>query len=94
MVFTVLCLSQMGHVFAIRSDTSSLRSIGLFSNMPLLGAVLLTFALQMATIYVPLLQPIFKTEALTLKELGFTLAMSLVVFTAVEMEKLFKRFKS
>ena len=91
MVFTVLCLSQMGNVFAIRSEKESLYEIGLFSNKPLLGAVLLAFALQMATIYVPFLQPIFKTEALTLNELIFTLAMSSVVFVAVEIEKLLKR---
>jgi Ca2+-transporting ATPase len=50
MVFTVLCLSQMGHVLAIRSGRESLFSQGLFSNKPLTGAILLTFALQMATI--------------------------------------------
>ncbi|HEY5649007.1 MAG TPA: cation-translocating P-type ATPase, partial [Nitrospiria bacterium] len=91
MVFTVLCLSQMGHVFAIRSEKESLFSMGLFSNKPLFGAVLLTFVLQMATIYVPFLQPIFRTEALTMNELIFTLAMSSVVFVAVEIEKWFKR---
>jgi P-type Ca2+ transporter type 2C len=91
MVFTVLCLSQMGHVFAIRSEKESLFTIGLFTNKPLFGAVLLTFILQMATIYVPFLQPIFRTEALSLNELLFTLAMSSVVFIAVEIEKLFKR---
>jgi Ca2+-transporting ATPase len=91
MVFTVLCLSQMGHVLAIRSESASLFSQGLFSNRPLAGAFLLTFALQMATIYVPVLHPIFKTQALTLAELGLTLAMSSVVFFAVEVEKFFKR---
>jgi Ca2+-transporting ATPase len=91
MVFTVLCLSQMGHVMSIRSDRQSLFSQGLRSNMPLLGAVALTFALQMATIYVPFLQPIFKTEALTALELGAALAISSVVFIAVEIEKVFKR---
>lgn len=91
MVFTVLCLSQMGHVFAIRSEEQSIFTTGLLSNKPLLGAVLLTFILQMATIYVPLLQPIFKTEALTFFELVFTLAMSSVVFIGVEIEKMFKR---
>lgn len=35
MVFTVLALSQMGHVLAIRSERESLFSQGLFSNMPL-----------------------------------------------------------
>jgi len=91
MVFTVLCLSQMGLVLAIRSERESLFSQGLLSNRPLAGAFLLTFALQMATIYVPVLNPIFKTQPLTLRELGFTLAMSSVVFVAVEIEKFFKR---
>jgi Ca2+-transporting ATPase len=91
MVFTVLCLSQMGHVLAIRSDSESLFSQGLLSNKPLVGAFLLTFGLQLATIYVPFLNPIFKTEPLTLGELGLTLAMSTVVFVAVEIEKFFKR---
>lgn len=93
MVFTVLCLSQMGHVLAIRSDRESLFSQGLFSNKPLVGAFVLTFALQMATIYVPFLNPIFKTEPLTFNELGFTLLLSSIVFIAVEIEKYIKRKK-
>lgn len=91
MVFTVLCLSQMGHVLAIRSETESLFSQGLLSNKALTGAFLLTFVLQMATIYIPLLNPIFKTQALTLPELAGSLALSSVVFFAVEIEKFFKR---
>ncbi|MFA5171666.1 MAG: calcium-translocating P-type ATPase, PMCA-type [Sulfuriferula sp.] len=87
MVFTVLCLSQMGHVMAIRSEQESLFKIGIFSNPLLLGAVALTFALQMATIYVPFLQPIFKTEALDADELILCIGLSTVVFFAVEIEK-------
>ena len=91
MVFTVLCLSQMGHVLAIRSESESLFSQGIFSNRPLAGAFLLTFALQMTTIYMPLLNPIFKTEPLSMNELIITLAASSLVFCAVEIEKWFKR---
>ncbi len=87
MVFTVLSLSQMGHVLAIRSDTESLFKLGIFSNKPLLYAVLLTFILQMATIYIPVLNPIFRTAPLTAGELGITLLLSSVVFIAVEIEK-------
>jgi P-type Ca2+ transporter type 2C len=87
MVFTVLTLSQLGHVLAIRAETDSLFTQGVFSNRMLIGAVLLTFGLQMATIYVPWLNPIFKTEALTLDELVFCLGMSSVVFFGVEIEK-------
>ncbi len=93
MVFTVLCLSQMGHVLAIRSEKTSLFRQGLFSNKPLIGAFILTFILQMATIYVPFLNPVFKTSPLTFKELILTLILSSVVFFAVELEKLIKRIK-
>jgi Ca2+-transporting ATPase len=91
MVFTVLCLSQMGNLLAIRSERESLFTQGLLSNLPLLGAFLLTVALQLATVYLPFLNPIFKTEPLTLSELGLTLGLSSIVFFAVEMEKWIKR---
>ena len=91
MVFTVLTLSQMAHVLAIRSEHRSLLRIGLRSNLPLLGAVLLTFALQMATLYVPVLNPVFQTQPLSGAELGVCCAAALVVFGAVEIEKLWRR---
>lgn len=91
MVFTVLCLCQMGHVLAIRSDTESLFSQGLFSNKPLMGAIILTFILQMATIYVPFLNTVFHTEPLSAMELTVTLLLSSVIFIAVETEKWMKR---
>lgn len=91
MVFTVLCLAQLGHVLAIRSDKESLFSQGLSTNKSLLGALILTIGLQMSTIYVPFLNPIFKTEPLTFEELAITLALSTGIFWAVELEKLLKR---
>jgi len=87
MVFTVLTLSQLGHVLAIRSERESLFTQGLWSNRLLTGALLLTFALQMAVLYVPWLNPVFKTQPLSLGELGICLALSLVVFVGVEIEK-------
>jgi Ca2+-transporting ATPase len=57
----------------------------------LLGAVLLTFALQMATIYVPFLNPIFKTQPLSLPELALCLAAAGVVWLVVEVEKAWGR---
>jgi Ca2+-transporting ATPase len=87
MAFTVLCLTQLAHVLAIRSERHSLVTQGLWSNTPLLGAVVLTLALQLATIYVPVLRPVFKTEPLGPAELGWALAAAGVVFVAVEIEK-------
>ena len=91
MVFTVLCLSQMGNVLALRSDRQSFFSQGFLTNLPLAGAFLLTLVLQLATVYVPFLNPVFKTSPLPARELAFTLAMSSVVFFAVEAEKFFFR---
>ena len=91
MVFTVLCFSQMGHALAVRSDRESLFSQGLRSNMAMTGAVLFTVVLQLATIYVPAFQGVFKTQPLTAVELTVALGMSTIVFLAVEIEKFFKR---
>jgi Ca2+-transporting ATPase len=87
MVFTVLVLSQLGHVMAIRSKRDSLFRIGLASNRPLLAAVASAVALQLATVYTLALNPIFKTEPLGLDELAICLALSTLVFFAVEAEK-------
>jgi Ca2+-transporting ATPase len=86
-VFNFLCLSQMGHVLAIRSDRQSFFGIGVFSNKPLIGAVIIAVLLQFVITYVPLFQPMFKTEALTLNEFLLVGALSSIVFFAVEIEK-------
>ncbi|MFZ6019778.1 MAG: cation-translocating P-type ATPase, partial [Chloroflexota bacterium] len=91
MVFTTLTLAQMGNVLATRSNRFSLFQIGLFSNKPLLGAVLLTFALQMAVVYVPFLQNVFNTRALPLEDLLVSLALSTLVFSGVEVFKWVRR---
>jgi len=91
MVFTVLTLAQMAHLLAIRSERESLFSLGLASNWPLTAAVALTLVLQMATIYVPWLQPIFRTQPLSAAELALCFALAGVVFVAVEIEKAWLR---
>ena len=87
MVFTTLTFVQMWQVMAIRSERQSLFTQGLGSNLPLLGAVILTFLLQLAVVYVPLLNPIFDTKPLTAAELLLCIAASSLVFVAIEIEK-------
>jgi Ca2+-transporting ATPase len=94
MLFTTLTLSQMGHALAIRSQRDSLFTIGLGSNRALLGSVLLTFWLQMAVVYLPFLQGIFKTKTLSLSQLAICLVLSTVVFWGVELEKWLLRRQS
>jgi Ca2+-transporting ATPase len=91
MVFTVLTLSQMFHVLAIRSERDSFFTIGPASNRLLLGAVLLTFGLQLLLIYVPALNVVFHTAPLALTELLVCIAVASLVFVAVEIEKALRR---
>jgi len=93
MVFTVLCIAQFGNALAVRSERESLFKIGLFSNKYFFGALIISFIFQMSTIYVPFLNPIFRTEPLSLYELLATLGLSSIVFFAVEAEKWWKRKK-
>jgi Ca2+-transporting ATPase len=87
MVFTTLVLSQLGNAMALRSERDSVFTIGLFSNPAMLGTVLLTFGLQLAVIYVPFMQAILKTQALSASELVISLILSAVVFTGIEIQK-------
>lgn len=90
-VFNVLCLSQMAHVLAIRSENQSLFTIGIFSNKPLIGSVILTLLLQFVITYTPFLQPVFSTASLTPGEFVAVGAFSSLIFIAVEAEKAVSR---
>ena len=79
---------------AIRSERESLFKIKLFSNKPLLGALLLTVFLQLTIIYVPFFNVVFKTQPLSLYELILTLLVSSIVFWAVEIAKWILRRKN
>ena len=58
----------------------------------MLGAVTLSFGFQMATIYIPYLNPLFKTQPLSFNELMITIAVSSVVFLQWRGEILQRRF--
>ena len=91
MVFTVLSLSQLGHVMAIRSEKDFLFKQGIFSNMQLFVTVILTFFLQLAVIYLPQANEIFKTKPLSLQELLICIGAAATLFHAVEFEKFVKQ---
>jgi Ca2+-transporting ATPase len=91
MVFTTLTLAQMALALALRSDRDSVFRVGLLTNKPLLGAVALTVALQLALIYLPFLQDVFHTTPLAAEDLALSLALSGLVLGAVEGEKWLRR---
>lgn len=63
-----LVMSQLIHVFECRSERHSIFEIKLFTNMWLVGAVLVSIILICLVLYVPFLREIFHTVALNLKQ--------------------------
>ena len=94
MAFSVLCLSQLGLALAVRSQRESVFRQGLWSNRPLLAAVVLTVGAQLLAIYLPFLNRLLSTQPLSAAELAGTLAAASLVFWAVEAQKLVLRRRS
>ena len=91
MVFTTLALLQLGHALAVRSERESFFTLGARSNPFLLAAVLGAVAVQLAIVYVPLLQDVFGTAGLGPVEFAIVTLASTTVFIAVELEKWLRR---
>jgi Ca2+-transporting ATPase len=87
MTFTVLTFAQLAHVMAIRSERESLFGIGVASNRLLLLAVAASVALHLTLIYVPALQKVFGTEALSSHAFAVACGLAALVFVGVEIEK-------
>ena len=92
MVFTTLCIAQMGHALAVRSDNRLTIEMNPFSNLYLLGAVVLTTVLQLMLVYVEPLRNFFDTQLLSGEQLLVCLGFSTLMFIWVELEKLFIRW--
>ncbi len=91
MVFTTLCIAQMGHAIASRSSNQLAIQMNPFSNLYLWGAVIVTTVLQLMLVYVAPLRNFFDTEVLTGEQLVICLLFSTLLFVWVELEKIFIR---
>lgn len=87
LIFSTLAFSRIFLVQAIRGEQESLFKMGVTSNKPLLGAVVLTTGLQMLVLYHPTFQNIFATQPLSMMELFLCLAIASLGFWAVELQK-------
>ncbi|MEH2305565.1 cation-translocating P-type ATPase [Nostoc sp.] len=91
MVFTTLCIAQMGHAIAIRSNNRLVIEMNPFSNIFVLAAVVVTTILQLMLVYVPPLRDFFGTHYLNMQELGVCIGFSALMFVWIEAEKIFLR---
>ncbi|MEM8779246.1 MAG: cation-transporting P-type ATPase [Cyanobacteria bacterium P01_G01_bin.49] len=92
MVFTTLCIAQMGHAIAARSSNRLAIEMNPFSNLYLWGAVVVTTILQLMLVYVAPLRTFFNTTVLTGEQLVICLLFSSLMFVWVESEKIVLRF--
>jgi Ca2+-transporting ATPase len=92
--FVVLSCSQLFHAYNCRSQTASLFTIGLLTNTKLIAATGISFVLQMAVVYLPPLQTVFKTEPLSVFDWVLVIALSSLPLWAMEAFKALRRLRT
>jgi Ca2+-transporting ATPase len=93
MGFFVLAASQDFHSYNCRSQTESLFRLGLFSNLKLVAATLLTLCLNLTLLHVPWLRGIMHLDPLTIAELAVLFLWASGIFWAMEGGKLWGRLR-
>lgn len=88
LAFTTLVFSQMLRAFGARSPTRIFWRVGAFSNLWLLGVVVVTAVIQLSLHFIPLAQAVFGLRPLTAGDLLLILPVAFVSITAVELKKL------
>jgi Ca2+-transporting ATPase len=91
MVFTFLAFAQVFQALASRSSKESLFKIGVLSNPMLAAIAALVVVLQLAVIYIPFLSGFFDVMPLSLCDLSIAAGAGILVFVAMEIEKVFKK---
>jgi magnesium-transporting ATPase (P-type) len=85
---------QVGTAFAVRTDHASLRQVGLFTNKLLLAGIGVALAFAAALVYVPALNGLFGTAALSPGQLATVAPFPFIVWGADEIRRLVVRRRS
>ena len=89
--FTVMVMAQLVHAFNCRSDRWSLFTVGITTNRPLIWAVVLSLALQVGILTIPVVESIFKVAPLPIEDWELMVLMALVPLAVVEAIKWMRR---
>ncbi len=92
MALTVLAVFQWFNAWNCRSETRSVFSSSPFSNIYLIGATFIVIGLQMFAVYVPFMQNILHTTALSLNDWFVIVVVALSIVFVEEFRKVFMRF--
>ena len=91
MTFAGIVACQIGTAMASRTERSSLRAVGVFSNSLLLWGIAFELAFAAALIYLPPLQSVFHTTALGPIELATLAPFPLIVWGVDELRRARRR---
>jgi Ca2+-transporting ATPase len=91
MAFATLSISELLRAYTSRSERYSVLAVGVFSNKWMQWAVVTSLLILLAIIYVPFLDPVFKTTWLTLEDWAIILPLILLPSLAAEVNKWFLR---
>jgi calcium-translocating P-type ATPase len=91
MTFAGITACQIGTAFAARTNRASLRTIGVFSNRPLLWGIAFEIVFAAAVIYLPPLQALFATAALGVPELALLATFPFIVWGSDELRRWLRR---
>ena len=89
--FTVMVVAQLVHAFNCRSERLSLFQLGVGTNRPLMWAFLLSFAVQVAVLTIPVASPVFKVASLPMEDWLLMGAMGVLPLVFMEAIKLLRR---
>lgn len=90
MAFCVLALSELVHVFNIRDNKNSIFKTGIFNNMKLILAIIVSASLMFVILLIPQLRTIFSIAQLPKENIIETILLVLAPIVIVEIFKLFK----
>ena len=91
MTLAAIVFTQIGAVFARRTDRASIIRIGFFSNRLILVGIAVELTLLLLLSYIPFLHGIFNTAPLSLSQWGFCALWTPAVLVADEIRKAFLR---
>ena len=91
-LFSSLAFAQIGQAMALRSSRHSFFHMGFFANPLLLSMIAAVISLQAAVVYLPALQPFFKTASLHFGTLGWVIVPGIIVFIVLELVKFATRY--
>jgi Ca2+-transporting ATPase len=92
LAFSVLVFGELFRAFAARSTTRLFWEVGAFTNLRLLGVVVLSVLLQLGIHHIPMAQEVFEIGALSPADCALTLLVALAPVTVIELSKLARRW--